>query len=356
MVDARLQFWRKRLKRPDFHACGDELALNPSGLLMTSLPQPSVAVIIAAYNAEATISRAVQSALAQPETAQVCVVDDCSADATSAAALAAASGDARLVVLRQDYNQGPAAARNRAIEATSAPWIAILDADDYLLPNRFGQVLDAVQDADFVADALIRVSPGTEPPSTPPAATRQIDFVSFTEFVLANLGIPGRALDLGFVKPLIKRDFIESRRMAYRTNLRLGEDYEFYARALALGARFACTSAGGYVSVDRPGSLSNRHSETDLQQLRDCDDDLARIPTLLPGELAALRRHRASVDQRLQWRLFINAFKMRDLRAAIATFNSPSVSLYLIERLAEQAIVRAKTALRPPQHTSAKIG
>ena len=39
-----------------------------------------IAVVIAAYNAEATLDRAVASALAQPETAEICIVDDCSTD------------------------------------------------------------------------------------------------------------------------------------------------------------------------------------------------------------------------------------------------------------------------------------
>ncbi len=95
---------------------------------MARTDNPQIAVIIAAYNAAATLERAVRSALAQPETAEVCVVDDASTDEMPAIAQRLASMDARVHVLRQPRNAGPAAARNAALAATDAPWIAILDS------------------------------------------------------------------------------------------------------------------------------------------------------------------------------------------------------------------------------------
>jgi succinoglycan biosynthesis protein ExoU len=122
--------------------------------------------------------------------------------------------------------------------------------------------------------------------------------------------------------------------------MRLGEDYELYARALALGARFFVCGSAGYVSVERPGSLSKDHDETDLQRLRDCDDDIAAIRPLSAAEQAALRRHWQSVDRRLQWRRLISAVKRRDPGMALSTFGSIDVALYLIGKLAEQAWLR----------------
>jgi len=60
-----------------------------------------VTVVIAAWRADGTIGRAVASALAQPEAAEVVVVDDASGDdgATLAAARAADDGTGRLIVL-----------------------------------------------------------------------------------------------------------------------------------------------------------------------------------------------------------------------------------------------------------------
>ncbi|WP_395645019.1 glycosyltransferase family 2 protein [Terricaulis sp.] len=303
----------------------------------------NTAVLIAAYNAAATLDRAIASALAQPETAEVCVVDDCSRDATAEIAEAWRARDARVIVVNQRFNAGPAAARNAAIEATTAPWLTILDADDFLLPGRL-TTLQAHGAADFVADRLIRVPEGAPAPAFT-IVNEPAHELSFEAFVLGNTGGVRGPLDLGFIKPLFSRAFVAQHRLRYREEMRLGEDYEFYARALALGARFLVTAPAGYVSVEREGSLSKAHSEADLRHLRDCDDALRTIRPLAPQERRALDRHWRHVDCRLQWRRLISAVKARDTRAALSAFHTPASSVYLAARLAEQAWRRSLRAL-----------
>jgi succinoglycan biosynthesis protein ExoU len=303
------------------------------------------AVLIAAYNAGATLGRAIASALEQPETAELCVVDDGSQDNTHAEASAWAARDPRVIVIRQT-NAGPGAARNAAIAATKAPWLTILDADDYWLPGRLARLHAQAGAADFVSDELMRVSETADAPPAPPlndAAT----LLSFEAFVLGNLGALKGPLDLGFMKPLMRRSFLEAHALRYRPELRLGEDYEFYARALALGASFLVTPPAGYVSVQRAGSLSTSHGEDDLRRLRDCDAELERIRPLTPPEQRALRRHTTSVDCRLQWVRLIGAVKAKSLPGALSTFRSPAVAAFLCARLAEQVWLRGAAALAP---------
>lgn len=304
--------------------------------------QDRVCVIVAAYNAEATIARALRSALDQAEVSEVYVIDDASGDGTAAAAEACDDGAGRLVVLRQDRNAGPAAARNRALAATRADWVCVLDADDYLLPGRIGKLLARTADADMVADDLLRALEfSTEPPRRPPAAVDAPMAIDFEAFVLGNVSREGRPRrELGFVKPLMRVSFLRDHGLLYDETLRLGEDYEFYARALALGARMTLLPAQGYVAVERANSLSGRHSEDDLRRLRDCDRALAALRPFSAAERRALAAHAASVDARLQWRLLINAVKARDPVAAVRTFTSPDVALYLAARLGEQIWLR----------------
>ena len=309
-------------------------ALSPPGA-------PRVAILIAAYNAEATIARAVQSALDQAEAAEVCVIDDASTDSTAAVARACrARAGQTLTVLTQPANAGPGDARNAGLAATNADWIGILDADDFMLEGRLGRMLAYAADADFIADELIRTPhPAPTAPILPTdaSAPQRLDFA---RFVQGNLGKAGHGRDLGFIKPLARRSFLNAHQIRYRPGMRLGEDYELYARALALGARFWLTPAAGYVSVDRPGSISNRHSVEDLRRLRDCDTDLAALRPLAPAERDALRAHALNIDCRLQWRELIEAVKARDPAAALATFRSPQVAAFLCARLLEQAWLR----------------
>lgn len=299
----------------------------------------ATAIIIAAYNAEATLAHAVRSALDEPETAEVCIVDDASTDCTLAIAQELASSDARIKVIPLASNGGPSIARNAALAATRSPWITILDADDYFLPGRLGALHAIADDVDFIGDALIRTPAGVTPAWRPRPLAPTV--LTFTDFLLGNLGDAKGALDLGFLKPLMRRRFHDTHAIKYRPEMRLGEDYELYARALALGARFVVCGEAGYVSVEREGSLSKDHSEADLQRLRDCDDAIAQLRPLSPAENVALKRHRSSVDRRLQWRRLISAVKTRDPGTALSTFRSLDAALYLCGKLAEQAWLRS---------------
>lgn len=299
----------------------------------------SVGVLIAAYRATDTIGLAVASALAEPEVGQVVVVDDASGDDTPAAALAVDDGSGRLTVLRQAVNQGPACARNRALAVLTTPWVCVLDSDDYFLPGRTARLLALTEDQDMVADALIKVAPGAKAPA--PTTDARPERIDFETFVRGNVSRQGRdRQELGFIKPLMRTAFLRQHALTYDDSLRLGEDYAFYATALAHGARLLLTGSQGYVAVTRPDSLSGRHSEEDLRRLRDCDRDIAAIRPLSRAESAALAAHAASVDQRLQWRLLINAVKARDPVAMTATFTSWPVARFLAARLIEQLWLR----------------
>ncbi|HEV7494909.1 glycosyltransferase [Baekduia sp.] len=97
---------------------------------------PSVAVLVAAYDAEPFVGQAVRSALAQDYPADrlhVVVVDDGSADATAAVVAGIADDHPGRVTLVRQENRGSVAAVNRAAAervAVEADLLAILDADD----------------------------------------------------------------------------------------------------------------------------------------------------------------------------------------------------------------------------------
>lgn len=106
-----------------------------------SMSTPSVAFVIPAYDAAGQIADAIRSARSQTVRArEIIVVDDGSRDNT--AEIAEREG-ARVV---RQPNGGPAAARNAGIRATSAVWIALLDADDICFPQRLERQLPHLGD------------------------------------------------------------------------------------------------------------------------------------------------------------------------------------------------------------------
>lgn len=94
---------------------------------------PSVSIIIPAYNPDPTqLQQSVASALAQTApSVEVIVVDDGSTERVSREALESLRG----IHLIQQDNAGPAAARNRGIDAARSEIIIPLDADDWIDPQ-----------------------------------------------------------------------------------------------------------------------------------------------------------------------------------------------------------------------------
>ena len=94
---------------------------------------PRFSVVIPAFNAAATLARAIESVQAQSWPAhEIIVVDDGSRDAS--AEIARQFGDG--VRLIQQANSGVSVARNAGAAAATGDWLAFLDADDWYAPDR----------------------------------------------------------------------------------------------------------------------------------------------------------------------------------------------------------------------------
>lgn len=103
-----------------------------------------VAVVIPAYNAEATLDATLRSVRSQThKNLEIVVVDDGSRDATGDIAREHAARDARVHVIAQQ-NAGVAAARNRGISETSAELVAPVDADDLWAVDKIERQLEAL--------------------------------------------------------------------------------------------------------------------------------------------------------------------------------------------------------------------
>ena len=86
-------------------------------------------VIIPVYNGVETISRAIDSVLAQSYPAhEIIVVDDASKDNT--AELIQSKYGAKVQFIQKLTNQGSSATRNKGMDAATGNYIAFLDADD----------------------------------------------------------------------------------------------------------------------------------------------------------------------------------------------------------------------------------
>jgi len=127
--------------------------------LVVELKKFKVSVVIPVYNARDYVTDAVESAVVQPETGEVILVEDNSPDngIEVCRSLAERLEKVQLLQHPDGKNHGAAASRNLGIINAGCPYIAFLDADDYYLQNRFSkttEVFSEQPDADGVYEAI----------------------------------------------------------------------------------------------------------------------------------------------------------------------------------------------------------
>lgn len=94
-----------------------------------------ISVIIPCFNAEQTLARTLDSCIAQPEAAQILVIDDGSRDASPDIATQYAQQYPQIELLRMPQNGGAARARNWGAMHALHPLLAFIDADDEYMPH-----------------------------------------------------------------------------------------------------------------------------------------------------------------------------------------------------------------------------
>lgn len=297
-------------------------------------------VIMPAYNAEKTVERAIASALVQTEPrCEILVIDDASTDATAEIVAGIAGAAARVHLLRNETNLGPAGARNRGLAAARGQWIALLDADDEYEPHRIETLIGLGNHlcAEIVADNLLICTEDGSAPSTPMLSMQALPggkWLSAAEFVTGNVGSRwAPRISYGFLQPIIRREFILTRGLQYDERNRFGEDFLLYTACLLKGARWWLTPEPMYRYKVRSGTLTDVQSAADLQRIRSMEEMLLRDASLTatdPDLVRALRRHKAVIDRFYYYRSFADAMKARIVSQALGILFGSVTSFRLI--------------------------
>src|SRR5437016_1474407 len=104
--------------------------------------KPLVSILIPAYNAQEWIADTIKSAMDQTwPRKEIIVVDDGSRDRTLPIACQFASKEVSVVT---QANQGPSAARNRALSICQGDYVQWLDADDLMAPDKIARQMEAL--------------------------------------------------------------------------------------------------------------------------------------------------------------------------------------------------------------------
>lgn len=99
---------------------------------------PEISVIMPIYNAGPFLKESIESILNQTYTDfELLLMNDKSTDNSLEIILEYKRQDARIIVIDKQSNVGPANIRNEGILTAKGKYIALMDADDISLPNRF---------------------------------------------------------------------------------------------------------------------------------------------------------------------------------------------------------------------------
>jgi len=103
-----------------------------------------VTVIVPVYNIMEYLPRCVHSITGQTyERLEILLVDDGSTDGTGALCDRLAGEDDRIKVFHKE-NGGSSSARNLALEMASGEYVGFVDSDDYIEPDMYERLMDAV--------------------------------------------------------------------------------------------------------------------------------------------------------------------------------------------------------------------
>lgn len=254
---------------------------------MTRPKPPRFSVVVPAYNAAETIAETLDAVLAQTYGDWECiVVNDGSSDETESIARSYGERDSRIRVLSQE-NQGSGGAYNTGSAAARGEFITLCSADDILLEDcleKFSDLIDQEPGFDIYSSNGFRWYPekGTRKPVYPATTVRK-ESLSLEDVILNCFYGVGAAF---------RREW-HARLGGFRTDA-YGEDYDFWLRAMASGARHRYTPE--LLSLHR---VSSTQKSANLKKAFESDihiiQHLATNFDLTPAQVAATKQ---SIEQR----------------------------------------------------------
>jgi succinoglycan biosynthesis protein ExoO len=219
-------------------------------------------IVVPTYCAEATLGRALRSALDQTlRDIEIIVVDDASTDGSWGLINAVVTEDSRVVAMRNDKNSGKPVGMNRAIALARGRWLAVLDADDWYHPERLARLIaigerrhvDLIADNQFFFDAQADRLVGT--------AWRTAEShwpLSFDHFLYGSNAYA--TFNLGMLKPVIRTDFIRRAALGYEEDARHGQDFFHMLQFYLAGGRAIVSDQPLYYYTQPFGAVSRRWS------------------------------------------------------------------------------------------------
>lgn len=227
-----------------------------------------VSFIIPAYNCKDTLADCIDSIKQisdySRDSFEIILIDDGSTDGTSEEC--DRLGD---IVVHQK-NSGVSAARNAGIQKANGAYVVFIDADDYINPKKFAELLSELDDCSAIDIAVYGISfdyfngekcyrSDKVLPPVQGKHTRRECLNNLYALYEANVLSP-------VWNKLIKRDLLRNHSLWFRTDMFLYEDLEFSFRLLNVSEMWYFNTASVYHYIQRE---TNTKSEGRLRRMKE---------------------------------------------------------------------------------------
>ncbi|MBT4044804.1 MAG: glycosyltransferase family 2 protein [Rhodospirillaceae bacterium] len=206
---------------------------------------PLVSILMAAFQAEATITAAVNSVMRQKHPHwELIIASDCGADYID---LCRASGiqDKRIRMVKSPtIGAGPSVARNAAFDQARGDFLAILDSDDTWKADKLSALLPLAMKSGLACDNTCAVNPdGSVIATAYPIDNTQRDIDALA---MINSGVPHF--------PLLRREIAGN---GFQAELRFAEDVVFNMEAISRAGAMTLLPRPLTNYIQRPNSATN---------------------------------------------------------------------------------------------------
>ena len=236
-----------------------------------------VSVIVPVYKSEKTLTRCVESLLAQTyEDMEILLVVEAPPDGSGILAEKLAKTDPRVRILNQK-NEGVSNARNFGLREARGEYIRFVDSDDYVMPDSVEILVRVMEetDADFVIAGFHHQYFGRRILKVPTLQQEEQSLIILekeypvnTANKLVSQDFLYQLYQTGFLNmpwnKLFKKNLIQE---TFRRELNLGEDLLFNLAYLKNVENFAVVQASvcEYIQDDRGTTLSTKRRENKLK-------------------------------------------------------------------------------------------
>ena len=204
---------------------------------------PLISVVMPIYNRPNLAPRSIESILNQTFTDfEFIIVDDGSIEETKKILKDYAKKDSRIRLIHNPKNRGIAYSRQRGLDAAKGTYVAIMDSDDWSVPDRLEKSLAFMRDHPDVTAmtaGIISIPKGEFIPkytieNPKKYSVGRLPGLFEVELMFYN-NFPNAS-------SFFKRDFVVKKHIKYDNNLVSAEDYDFWRQFVFNGANMASIS------------------------------------------------------------------------------------------------------------------